>query len=385
VPCPRFFNISHKLTIQNAQLCVHFTVRNVVLVTVFMLISLLGCGQPPDSTSIKRSTLFGLPLVFYTPETTWGFGAAGFYSWRFRKEANDSRPSQVQLGGAYTLEDQILAYLPFQLWWDEERYSLFGELGWYRYNYFFFGLGNGVDNDFEELYGVNYPRLRISFMRRFAPHFYLGIRAIADDFQITQLDPEGMLIQGTIPGSRGGLNAGAGFMANFDSRDNIFESHTGWYAELQIDRHGTYLGSDFAYTRLAIDVRRFFRLSANDHLAAQYYTESISGEAPFISQALLGGTKRMRGFYEGRYRDKHAALVQLEYRRHLIGRLKAVLFAATGAVANEYTALSTGNLRATYGVGLRVALNKADRINVRFDVGIGNAQPAFYLTVGEAF
>ncbi len=360
--------------------------KSIFLIAIFLnTFSVQSQGVSSDSLSGNRSVLFGLPLVFYTPETTWGFGAAGFYSWRFRKESDGTRPSQIQIGGAYTLEDQVLLYLPFQLWWDEEAYSLFGELGWYRYNYYFFGVGNGVPPDFEELYGVDFPRLRLTFMRRFAPSLYAGLRLIADDFTMTEFDPEGLLIDGSIAGSQGGLNAGAGLLLNYDSRDNIFDSHKGWYAEFNLDRHGGYMGSDFSYTRWALDVRHYLHLPADVYLAGQFFTESIKGEAPFLSQALLGGTRRMRGFYEGRYRDNHSAIVQLELRRNLVGRLGAVLFAASGVVAPRYGALSTGNMRHTYGAGLRMAINKEERINVRFDVGVGNGQPAFYLTVGEAF
>lgn len=339
----------------------------------------------PIDTAAAKPLIFGIPLIFFTPETRWGFGAAGFMSWRFKGESPESRPSQFQFGGAYTLEDQILAYLPFQLWWDENRFSLFGELGWYRYNYFFFGLGNDMPGDFEELYGVDFPRLRVTLMREVAPRFYLGLRAVADDFTMTEFDPEGLLINGDIPGSRGGLNTGAGILINYDSRDNIFDSHRGWYAEANIDRHGSYLGSDFTYTRLSLDLRRFFAFSAKDRLATQFFTESFTGEVPFISQALIGGTQRMRGFYEGRYRDNHVAITQVEYRRHIIGRLGAVAFAAAGTVAPRYGGLSLGNVRYTYGGGVRVALDREDRINIRFDAGIGNGEPAYYITVGEAF
>lgn len=41
--------------------------------------------------------------------------------------------------------------------------------------------------------------------------------------------------------------------------------------------------------------------------------------------------------------------------------------------------------RKTYGAALRFAVNKDDRINIRLDVGMGNGEPAYYLTVGEAF
>jgi outer membrane protein assembly factor BamA len=338
-------------------------------------------GQDADSSS---STFVPLPVVYYTPETRWGFGAAAFYSWRFKDESSDSRPSQFQLGGAYTLEDQILAYLPFQLWWNEEEYSVFGELGWYRYNYFFFGIGNDQPENFEELYGVDFPRVRLTAMKEVSESFYLGGRFILDDFTITELDPEGQLANRAIAGNSGGLNTGLGLLFNYDSRDNYFDSHRGWYAEFTVDRHGGYIGSDFDYTRLRFDLRKFFEFSPKDHLATRFFSESISGEAPFISQALLGGTRLMRGFYEGRYRDDNSAVVQAEYRRKLFWRIGAVAFGAAGMVDSEYGQLSLGNLRYTYGAGLRFAIDPEDRINIRLDVGVGE-EPNFYLTIGEAF
>ncbi len=334
---------------------------------------------------VKGSTFFGLPLVFYTPETRWGFGAAAFLSFRFDGEPEYSRPSQLQLGGAYTLENQILAYLPFQLYWDDEKYTTFGELGWYRYNYFFYGIGNDVPEDFEELYGVDYPRIRATFMREFFPEFYSGIRLVADDFKTNDLDPEGLLADQRITGSGGGLNAALGVIFNFDNRDNYFESHSGTYAELDIDRYGAYVGSDFEYTQLRVDIRSFYTFSQKNVIAFNIFSESIYGDAPFISLALLGGNKRMRGFYEGRYRDKTSAIFQAEYRRDIIGRLGAIAFASSGAVGNGYDKLALTNIRFTYGAGLRFAVNKEDRINIRLDAGVGNGQPAFYLTIGEAF
>ena len=357
----------------------------------YLFILLLACqswqvsAQVSDSVETKRSTIFGLPLIFFTPETSWGFGAAGFYSWRFADERTDSRPSQIQLGGAYTLEDQLLLYLPFQLWWADEKYSAFGELGYYKYNYFFFGVGNEIDPDYEELYGVDYPRLRLTFMRRFLPGLYAGLRITADDFKITEVQEGGLLAELSIPGSRGGRNSGLGLILNYDTRDNIFSTHQGFYGEFTIDQHDEIFASDFDYRRLRLDIRQFFKLSKNDILATQFYSESIYGEAPFLSQAFIGGNQRMRGFYEGRYRDNHAALVQLEYRRNLPWRFGAVAFAGMGAVANEYSHFEMNYLRYTYGGGLRFALNEADRIHIRFDVGMGNGQAAYYLTINEAF
>jgi outer membrane protein assembly factor BamA len=355
--------------------------RLLLLVFLVGLFSGKVSAQKPDSIS---TTFVPLPVVFFTPETRWGFGAFAFLSWRFEDESKDSRPSQFQLGAAYTLEDQILAYLPFQLWWKDEQYSVFGEVGWYRYNYFFFGIGNDQPEDFEELYGVDYPRIRLSAMKEISNNFYLGGRFIMDDFTVTDLDAEGQLANTEISGNDGGLNTGLGVLFNYDNRDNYFESYKGWYAEFTIDRHGGYTGSDFDYTRLRLDVRYFYEFSPKNHLATRFFSESIDGEAPFISQALLGGTRLMRGFYEGRYRDDNSAVVQAEYRRKLFWRIGAVAFGATGMVAPEYGQLSLSNLRYTYGAGLRFAIDPEDRINIRLDMGVGE-EPNFYLTIGESF
>lgn len=352
---------------------------------IVLFFSLSAKGQSGADSTSKRTTIFGLPIVYYTPETRWAFGAAGFLSWRFPAEADSSRPSQIQVGGAYTLNDQILSYVSYQLWWDDERCTLFGELGWYRYNYYYFGIGNDNPADAKELYGVNYPRLRATLQYAFIPHLYAGVRLTADDFRITQLAPDGALINGNVAGTDGGLNSGAGLAFTYDTRDKTFEAHTGWYAELNIDRHGHYLNSAFDYTHITLDLRKYISINTKNFLALNLYTESISGTAPFITLALLGGNKRMRGLYEGRYRDNTSAIVQAEYRRPIIGRLGAVAFGGVGVVANGYGDMQLQYLRKNYGAGLRFAVNKEDRINIRLDVGLGGSEPAYYLTIGEAF
>lgn len=185
---------------------------NCFLILVFVLLGLSAKGQGNTDTTAERSTLFGLPIVYYTPETRWAFGGAGFLSWRFKNEPTDTRPSQIQLGGAYTLNDQILAYLSYELWWNKEQNTVFGELGWYRYNYYYFGIGNQKPEDFRELYGVNYPRLRLSWLHKVAANFLIGPRFTVDDFKITELDPDGELVNGNVAGAEGGLNSGAEFL-----------------------------------------------------------------------------------------------------------------------------------------------------------------------------
>lgn len=54
--------------------------------------------------------------------------------------------------------------------------------------------------------------------------------------------------------------------------------------------------------------------------------------APFNALSLLGGSRRLRGYYEGRYRDQNSALVQAELRVDVFKRLGAVVFGGVGAL-----------------------------------------------------
>lgn len=101
----------------------------------FLLISSPLSAQTftDTTTAISKNRLFGLPIAFYAPETNWGFGAAGISTFRLKGEPATSRPSQLQLGFAYTFNKQWLLYLPFQLFKQNEQYKLYGELGYYLY------------------------------------------------------------------------------------------------------------------------------------------------------------------------------------------------------------------------------------------------------------
>jgi hypothetical protein len=56
-----------------------------------------------------------------------------------------------------------------------------------------------------------------------------------------------------------------------------------------------------------------------------------------------------------------------------------------GSVTDHWSNWQANYLRYTLGAGLRFALLPADKIRLRFDVGLGKNTSAFYLTVGEAF
>lgn len=360
-----------------------------------LMISLPGWGQSDssaqavDTTRLQRTSLFGLPVVYFTPETRWGFGVAGLAAFRLPHEPRDSRSSQLQFGAVYTQEKQLLLYLPYVVFARNERYWAYGEIGYYRYTYYFYGLGNEDPLPEGELYDVNFPRFRLHALRRVAPHWYLGLHYWLDVFDIQNVVPGGLLAseQRDITGREGGIISGPGLISIYDRRNDFNAPTRGYYAEALFQVNAPWTGSTFSYTRTSLDLRGFLPVwPRQEHvLAAQVYADLTTGDPPFNALGLLGGPRRMRGYYEGRYRARNLVGGQVEYRAHLFWRLGATAFVAGGAVFDQWRAVQPDLLRWTWGGGLRVRISQEDRINVRVDVGVAEGTPAYYLTVGEAF
>ena len=361
-------------------------------ISLFCLLFLNNWSLPPviaqststDTTS-NNNSLFAVPIAFFSPETDWAFGITGIYAFRFKKEKITTRPSQLTLGFAYTLNKQLLIYLPYQFYAKNEVYNVSGELGYYLYSYQFFGLGNDTKAEDMEIYKVNYPRIRMNALKLLRPNLYVGFRYWMDDFEIKTVEEGGILATQSIPGQQGSFLSGLGLVLNFDNRNNIFFPTKGTFLEFVSFANGAYLGSDFNFTKITLDATHY-RAFKHQVIAFNFYTEFTGGIAPFNQLALLGGNKRMRGYFEGRLRDNHQVIFQSEYRFPIYKeRFRGVLFGGIGQVANTFSDFKLQQMKYTYGLGLRILINKKERIHIRLDAGFGKDTSGFYLTIGEAF
>lgn len=359
------------------------TKHTIVLLVLFTCIYTLH-SQSDSIKQKKRHTISGFPVLFYTPETRFGFGAAGICTFNFKNDSINAPRSSFNLGFAYTQNNQVLFYLPYFLFFKNRTYQLYGELGYNRYTYNFYGVGNDQPKNYVEKYGVEYPRLRVTALKKLTKHFYAGLRYAFDNYSLFNLDTTGQLVKNDISGSKGGIVSGFGAVTVYDTRDYIFYPSRGFYGELVVYRDDKATGSSFNYTRIALDATKYLSYKENI-LALNLYSIFADSDLPFFQMGNLGGMKKMRGFYEGRYRDNNLLVFQAEYRRHLFWLLGFTLFADAGQVAKRYDAFNNKNWRYTYGGGLRLTLDKAQRINLRIDAAIGNKQILPYFTIGEAF
>jgi hypothetical protein len=365
-----------------------------MLLTLLLTASLLT-----DSTDRVRAAPSGrnlkvlpLPLVYYTPETRLAYGGALAATFRVGTPPDSAavgyRPSQVTLGAAYTQNRQVLFYVPFQVFVGPSAYYFVGEVGYYRYTYFFYGFGQQEVP--AELFGVDFPRIRLNGFRRIGPvrergQLFAGLRYQYEAYRLTATEPGGLLASGRVPGGAGSRLSGVGLGIFYDARDQVFYPRRGAVVDLTYLHHAPGLGGTVRFDRYVADVATYHALSSRLVLALNYVASFTVGEAPFNALTLLGGTRRLRGYYEGRFRDRHAGLVQSELRFDIYKRLGVVLFGGLGVLGDERQLLRFREPKAAGGAGLRFTFNRRDHLNIRLDYGLGQQMSGLYLTIGEAF
>ncbi|MEM1325295.1 MAG: BamA/TamA family outer membrane protein [Bacteroidota bacterium] len=357
-----------------------------------LLLSLLAfffffISAQAQQDSVKRSVLSAYPLVYYLPETGLGFGGGGVYTFRLTGESNESRPSQVQTALSYTLKNQILLYLYGEFYKNDQKIWVRPELGFYRYTYDFFGVGNELPLDYIESFNVTFPRIRVNAQYLVLPDFYSGVRYWFDDYNITKTEEGSILNRGLATGSEGGIISGLGWVNTFDNRDNVFFPTKGYFVEAVAFWNQEAFGSDFNFNRYTIDAVTYLSSARRPRqvLALNLYAGLSAGEVPFNELQFLGGSRQARGYYLGRFRDKNMLLAQAEYRFPLFWRLGMTVFGSYGGVAPSFSAMKIQNYRWNAGAGLRFLINKKEGVNVRADLGFGEGATNFYLTIGEAF
>jgi hypothetical protein len=359
--------------------------RVIFSVCVFFLAIPRLAAQETDSTGKKAKPLIAaVPLVFYAPETRWGVGATGTALFNWRSDTARARASSLNLGFAVTQNRQQFFVLPYHLFFINGLYQLYGELAYNRYKYNFYGAGNNVPEDYVERYGLEFPRVRVTFLRRFTRHFYAGPRVVFDSFSLFDLDPTGIFATDQVAGSDGGMVAGPAAVLVLDSRDQVYYPLRGTWTELVYFRNLS-RSAGGPFTRVAFDHSRYLSWHPHKVLALNAYSIFSPDDLPFYQMGMLGGVKKMRGFYEGRYRDNNLILFQAEYRRWIKGIFGLTLFASAGQVARRYDLFHHHYWKYTYGAGLRVRLDRERRLNLRIDAAFGNGRLLPYFTVGEAF
>jgi len=229
----------------------------------------------------------------------------------------------------------------------------------------------------EQLYSFK-PR----WMSEIADNYFIGvgadlIYASAEDLTLVDTDIP-VDSSDILPGN---FSSGLVVTSIYDSRDYRLNATKGWLFQVEA---GLYQNNQYStFSTYNIELANYIDLSSAPGLIAwQVQGHFTDGDVPWNLLPDLGGSKAMRGFIKGRYRDEQMMIGQVEYRLPIFQRYGMVFWGAVGSVAPKVSEL-TETLLTSYGTGFRFKLK--DNINLRLDVGVGENETNFYLNVNEVF
>jgi hypothetical protein len=114
------------------------------------------------------------------------------------------------------------------------------------------------------------------------------------------------------------------------------------------------------------------------------YAEQDFGDPPFTLLPKLGSSMFLRGWREGRFRDRAAWSAQTELRVPIVWRFTGAAFVAVGDVAPDVWSFHLDTMKLAGGVGLRYRLTP-EGANIRLDLAESRAGPTVYFLLLDAF
>jgi len=360
-----------------------------MLVAIGMPVSnCLAAAPEEDQEKVERESplrLIYAPIAYYSPETHIAYGAAGSLVFRINPGQGNDRPSSVSALIMHTQLRQLRLVLSQDIYLNRPGLYIQSELLYQDYPDKFFGIGSGVSVDDEEVYTSRSFEFHLAVEKELFSSFSLGLRVQWDSWDLTEVVRGGLLDTGTMFGLDGGQVAGIGLIASWDTRNHFFSANRGTWVRLRVDFFEKVLGGDFNFSRFIVDARHYHTVFRNHVLAIQAKAELQTGEVPFQYLARFGGMYGMRGYYDGRFRDKDMVMVQAEYRLPLSERWGVVAFGSAGNVAPKLEEMDLARPLLAGGLGLRFVFDKKERIMIRMDVGFGKDSSGIYFSIYEAF
>lgn len=348
-------------------------------------LSALAADDPPPDEKPYKARIVGLPFVYYSPETKLAFGGGAILTFRAGTHKEKTRTSSVWAYASYNLARQFNVLIKPEVYLGGNNVSLTGSLHFERAQQRFYGVGDDTASIDSESFTPRTFSAQLGLKRRLWAGLFGGLQIDFENATMEKVEPGGLLEPGTLTGSRGGTLAGIGASLDWDTRDATLFPRRGAFLELTTDVYNAVAGSEFSFTRLKFDLRKYLPLGEGRVLALQGYVLSTGGDVPFYKLALLGGESLVRGYYKGRFRDKALSLFQAEYRAFISDRIGCVGFAGVAQVFPGLGHFGTGRLKLSVGTGVRYLISKRDGTTLRLDMAWGDRSFGLYATAQEAF
>lgn len=327
-----------------------------------------------------------VPTIYYTPSTSVGLALAAVGLYRLDRQTRNIPPSRLSIYANVSITGHYRVGVTSENIFRENRNRLDCRVDVGALPTRFWGIGyDAAVSNVSTSYIANNYRIGLRYVHRFFKSLYVGSAASFDYVDSRKVKPEmEHLLDGRNPSI---VATTLSLLAEYDSRDSKVSARRGIHLALRGDVRPEPLGNAHSTSygaSLTLDM--FQPLWRDAVLAVDLYGEYNDGSTPWQLYPTLGGASRMRGYYEGRFLDRNAVMVQAEVRQRLWKQFGVV---AWGGAANLFSnSFVWKNTLPSYGLGVRFELNPM--VVVRLDYGFGSRLSGglvhgLVFSLGEAF
>ncbi len=351
----------------------------------FSAINIISLGEVFAGS--KKIEINPFPVIDYSTETSLRLGAMAVITWREQEGRAGDRPDSLSVLFAYSLKNQLIITAAPDFYFNDQKGEIRFSASYSNFPTNYFGIGNeaGIDKDeldaLEEPYTNESTTLGLSLLHKVYQKFRLGMNYHLSNSRLFDKEEDSRIDEDQLNGREGGLISGIGPVIDWDSRDNSFYPSSGGWYQFGMISYRDWLGSDFDYDRFTIDLRHFFTIKPNHIIAIQAIAEDISGDVPFYELA----SPRIRGFDSRFFVDKKMVSSQVEYRFPIKGRFSGAAFLGIGDVQDKWDDLEFEEIKYGAGAGIRYALSKSEKINIRADIAVSPWGSSFDIRLQELF
>jgi len=359
-----------------------FFTRFIVFMFILSFLSAAFAGE-----SVEKKGGWGMapsPIIAYAPETSMMLGACAVLYYEPENYTEGGSVDSINLAAYYTLKKQYCVSATNNIYFMADMVLLRSSLGISETPSVFYGIGPDNPESMDEDYTVFFVPFNMAVLYRIFGDMYIGPAWDFMNSEMKDTEDGGLLSSGLIAGSRDTRSSGLGATAVFNKTEGGLNPTSGYYAESTFYKYHSAIGSDNNFALGKIDLRSYYPLGPGS-LCFQILATSVEGYIPFYYYPSLGGDKTgLRGILADRYKDKRFAMAQAEYRFPLFWRIGMAVFAGAAEVAPGIRDFGK-HTKAAGGIGFRGMIDRAQRINLRFDMAYGNDGANMYFQIMEAF
>ena len=331
-----------------------------------------------------------VPNPVYSSEKKLGLGLVVFGLFVADEESQnveDVKPSKIVFKGFGTTNGSRGFETNLRSLLKADTYRLNVDLEFADTPEVFYGLGIEPSQDEvnELIYNHQGQNFKACGLKRVFGDTFLGLGVRyhdneAEDFRGANISAAAVLTDSTSVGITGHWL--------HDSRDHQDNPSKGWLLQFDYATFNESFGSDTDFDQLEFRYSGYRPIDAflNQRtaiLAWQVQGHLSEGNVPWDRLTLLGGSRQLRGYEQGRYRGHQKVLAQVELRQPLTGRHGMVTWAGVGTLSEDISDLGEERWLPSVGVGYRLRIK--EKINLRFDVGFGRSDKGAYVSVNEVF